>query len=725
VIQYVAWADGEPVLSPDNYDHGTWCGGSSVGRCIDSQANVNSSSYNGLAPNAQITMFDVDNNGSFYNVPSLYNIALPPAYEAGARVHSNSWGTPNMGSYTSKALDVDEYMLENPEFLFVVAAGNDGRQGFTSVHSPGVSKNALTVGAGAVDHEYLTSFSSMGYDYDNRMIKPNIITPGTNLMSAGVRQSGQTDSCNVQQSSGTSMATPLAAASAILIKQYFENTSFWASTCDTTYRSCPLVSSGAISGALIKAAVIHSGEGMAGYESSSTALVKSFAFDAPPDKYQGWGQVLLTNVLPLEGVEDFDLYVADGEQVESFTEIRYRVVVEGTGVSLRATIVWIDPSNVMWAAKNLLNDLDLQVISPLGNVSYGNNIQGDEFNPVERVVIDTPMIGVYEVSVIAKQLVGPSQTYAIVISCDGYVDESQTSGMVPVDQSNVNYEEDTVHCLRQQQFDGPEFQLVRLQLEDWDMGASWENMSVWVYESNEDGDKLGSAFNCTFIPNADRNVSASNKIFQCTACLESDALYVAELALSPDAPAGAALNMQHVRVATPDCYNVFLSNFQPIVPMQLSGSDCNACGDGSLVMNVLMFSNVTDDDSADYTWFVGTLMVSDEQEDWYCLPQGKYTVALDDSALYSERIKHAKVVFSSAYGTTTNVTLQGTSSSVYYLGNYNTKSNDDDKSAWYESTGVIVGMTVGGLVFLCIAVCCIKSFFFPYKKKELENDVIP
>ena len=599
----MAWADGEPVISSDNYDHGTWCGGASVGRCIASQANVNSSSYNGLAFNAQITMFDVDNNGSFYNVPSLFDIALPPAYEAGARVHSNSWGTPNMGSYTSKALDVDEYMLENPEFLFVVAAGNDGRTGFTSVHSPGVSKNALTVGAGAVDHDYLTSFSSMGYNYDNRMIKPNIITPGTNLMSAGVRQLTQTDSCNVQQSSGTSMATPLAAAAAILIKQYFENASFWASSCDDSYRSCPSVStSGAVSGALIKAAIIHSGQGMEGYQASSTSLVKSFPFGSPPDKYQGWGQVLLTNVLPLEGVADFDLYVADGEQVESFTEIRYRVVVEGSDVPLRATLVWIDPANVMWAAKNLLNDLDLQVISPLGNVSYGNNIKGDEFNPVERVVLDTPMIGVYEVSVTAKQLVGATQSYAIVISCDGYVDEGQTSGLEPVEQSNINYETDTEQCVRTQQSEGNPFQLVRLQLEDWDTGASWENMSVWIYETNSKGEKADAAFNCSFTPNAERNVSASNKIFQCAACLMSDASYVAEIALSPDAPPSATLDLQHVRVATPDCYNLFLSSFQPSAAIELSGSSCNPCEDGSLVLNVLMFANVTDDDSADYTW---------------------------------------------------------------------------------------------------------------------------
>jgi hypothetical protein len=57
---------------------------------------------------------------------------------------------------------------------------------FVSVGSPGVSKNALTVGASSYpDHEVLVYFSSIGYDYDNHMIKPNVVTPGTKLMSTG------------------------------------------------------------------------------------------------------------------------------------------------------------------------------------------------------------------------------------------------------------------------------------------------------------------------------------------------------------------------------------------------------------------------------------------------------------------------------------------------------------------------------------------------------------
>jgi hypothetical protein len=78
VIQYITWGDGSPA--PD-YDHGTWCGGSAIGRCNTSNTLANE--YNGIAYNGQITMFDIDISDNFLNVPSLYNIALPPAYGAG------------------------------------------------------------------------------------------------------------------------------------------------------------------------------------------------------------------------------------------------------------------------------------------------------------------------------------------------------------------------------------------------------------------------------------------------------------------------------------------------------------------------------------------------------------------------------------------------------------------------------------------------------------------
>lgn len=81
VIQYIAWADGAPRAEKD---HGTWCGGASVGKCIN--ASSLASAYNGLASDAKIAVFDVDAGGNWLDVPSLYDISLPPAYSAGTNI---------------------------------------------------------------------------------------------------------------------------------------------------------------------------------------------------------------------------------------------------------------------------------------------------------------------------------------------------------------------------------------------------------------------------------------------------------------------------------------------------------------------------------------------------------------------------------------------------------------------------------------------------------------
>ena len=310
--------------------------------------------YNGLAYNAKLAMFDTQTNGSMF-VPSLYEIALPPAYSAGARVSSNSWGCRGITSYTSKALDADEYMYDHPDFLFVVAAGNDGALGMDSVGSPGVSKNALTIGASASNHDNIVDFSGIGKAFDG-MIKPDVIGPGTDLMSAGVGFGDGKESCQIQLSSGTSMATPLIAATAVLVKQYFENKKFWWAFCNPAYRSCPRVADGdnkdvssmkQVSAALLKAVLVHSAHDMKQVLSGWGSAVPTTNLTRPPDRFQGWGHVMLKNALPLPNTYDFDLYVADYESIPSMSRKEYTAHVKGRKRNFVATIAWNDPPNVV------------------------------------------------------------------------------------------------------------------------------------------------------------------------------------------------------------------------------------------------------------------------------------------------------------------------------------------------------------------------------------------
>ena len=619
VVQYVAWAD-------DSYrvgrDHGSWCGGASVGKCDNSSSQA--SAYNGLAKEAQITMFDVDNAGDWLDVPSLYNIALPPAYAAGARIHSNSWGTPGMGSYTSKALDADRFMCEHPDFLFVVAAGNAGRTGYTSIHSPGVSKNALTVGASAAapHHDSLIYFSGIGYDYDQHMIKPNVVAPGTSLTSAGVRMGNESTSCNIQVMSGTSMATPMVASTSVLVKQYFEEQGLtsgkdrWNTICKSSYRSCPAVSTsvGYVSGPLIKAILMNSGEGMRATTTTSSSVLPVVNLTSPPDRYQGWGQILLANVLPQSPQDSLDLYVADQESLTSFTKRTYYVEVTNSSLPLTVTIVWNDPPNVMWSTKNLLHDLDLIVfLEGSTDYFYGNNIEGDEFNPCERVKIETPTVGVYEVIVVAHALpvyATDDQSYSIVITSHGSVAEERTT-IVPVSVKGQPIVEKPNEC--DLSIDGIVQQMMRFQLEDWQAGTSWNKEPLFSITKNtfvplKGVDSTQSAqepaadnvlYNCTFTPNSETQMSSSNRIHQCSVCLEKGSSY--SLFLDTDS---AFNHSSHLIRVSSQYNNIFLSEYVNHIVLDIDAmGEGNACPSATYSeVEVLMLSNVTDDDYVEYSW---------------------------------------------------------------------------------------------------------------------------
>jgi hypothetical protein len=81
----------------------------------------------------------------YLKIPELEEI-FDSAYDAGARVHSNSWGNVG-GIYGQLAMDVDKYLHQHEDFFVLFAGGNEGYSGLRSVIAPGNAKNCLTVGA--------------------------------------------------------------------------------------------------------------------------------------------------------------------------------------------------------------------------------------------------------------------------------------------------------------------------------------------------------------------------------------------------------------------------------------------------------------------------------------------------------------------------------------------------------------------------------------------------
>jgi hypothetical protein len=134
------------------------------------------------------------------------------------------------------------------------------------------------------------------------------------------------------------MASPGAAGSALLIKQYFEdpNNDFWLQTCNLDYESCQ--NGFEPSGALVKAILLHSGTPMTLFHGSEGGN-SDIPLGNPPDFTQGYGRITFSNVLPLQGVfTNFDLFVQDHIPVNEFDRKSFHAHVEDAGHPLKCVL---------------------------------------------------------------------------------------------------------------------------------------------------------------------------------------------------------------------------------------------------------------------------------------------------------------------------------------------------------------------------------------------------
>src|SRR5581483_6754015 len=92
--------------------------------------------------------------------------------------------------------------------VFAIAAGNSG--GSFTVSAPANAPSAIAVGASDIG-DHLAFFSSVGPSGSNQAIKPEVLAPGVNILSAA--PGGGTI-----VHSGTSMASPHIARVAALLK---------------------------------------------------------------------------------------------------------------------------------------------------------------------------------------------------------------------------------------------------------------------------------------------------------------------------------------------------------------------------------------------------------------------------------------------------------------------------------------------------------------------------
>ena len=198
----------------DGNGHGTH-----VASTIAGDGAASDGARKGVAPGTHLLIGKVLADAG-YGEDSWVLAGMQWAVAQHADVVSMSLGGDSDDGSHPLALAVNE-LSASSDTLFVIAAGNNGNNGPSTVSSPGSADAALTVGAVDVN-DVMAPFSSRGPRLSNGALKPEVVAPGVDVTAARAAGTDLGGDLATDPSyttiSGTSMATPHVAGLAAILK---------------------------------------------------------------------------------------------------------------------------------------------------------------------------------------------------------------------------------------------------------------------------------------------------------------------------------------------------------------------------------------------------------------------------------------------------------------------------------------------------------------------------
>lgn len=349
--------------------------------------------YTGMLPEAQGIFASYTELGFLGEEPTRYEHTAELVDEAGpyrAVFQTNSWGDPRTTEYTTISAQMDDIA-----FLYdILITQSQSNSGSRPSRPQAWAKNIISVGG--INHlETLTRLDDSHYAASTGPAADGRIKPDLAHFYDRIETTSSAGPTEYTVFNGTSAATPIVAGHFGILYQ------LWAQ-------------------GLFGNNVDGTGDAFANRPAPTTAraLMINTArawelSDGIQRRHQGWGA---PDVWRLYSARR-NIFVVDQSHrlLRALDKAEYLVDANASSGPLRVTMAYLDPPGNTSSRMHRINNLDLRVTSPTGEVYLGNNGLSDgafstpgglpdRFNTIENVFIQSAQPGRWIVEVIAREI---------------------------------------------------------------------------------------------------------------------------------------------------------------------------------------------------------------------------------------------------------------------------------------------------------------------------------